>query len=99
MNAELTEFMQRVDPEILESMSEVENFEAVVQMIYDDAQKTLGEITAPDGGCNMEMIAYLFAMQSQAVNKLVDELEELRPAIRFITSVLLGNTDAEVEDA
>lgn len=95
MEKHLVEFMQRVDPEIYAEMKTTENFEETVEEIYGQTQDVWAGITngPDDGDPNIEMIAYLFTMQNQAIERLIEEIEALRPSIRFITSVLLGNEE------
>jgi hypothetical protein len=40
----------------------------------------------------------MLSMQNKALNQIIEEVEELRPAIRFITSALLGNQEAETDE-
>lgn len=98
MNKKLEAYMKRVDPEIFEAMNGTENFKEVVESIHGDALEIQAKLGGIGSGTNVEMIAYLFAMQNKAINQLIEEIEDLRPAIRFITSVLLGNQEAEGDE-
>lgn len=101
MNKDLKVYIQRVDPDIYEALHETENFEAIVDAIKGDADEIMEQIIDPDPvggtGSNYEQIAYLFAMQNRALNQLIEEIEELRPSIRFLTSILLGNAEKEAD--
>lgn len=98
VNTKLEAYIKRVDPDIYESMSEIENFEEIVEAIHGDAGEIQAKLGGLGSGVNVETIAYLFSMQNRAINQLIEEIEELRPSIRFITSVLLGNVGKEEGD-
>jgi len=93
MDSNTEEYIKRVDPEIHEALGETENFEEIVDAIRADADEIEGKLEA--GGT--EYLAYMLSMQNKALNEVIEQLEELRPSIRFITSVLLGNTEEETE--
>lgn len=95
MNTKLEAYIKRVDPDIYEAMSEIDNFEEIVEAIHGDAGEIQSKLGGLGSGINTEVVAYLFSMQNRAINQLIEEIEELRPSIRFITSVLLGNEEQE----
>lgn len=97
MDKDVKAYMDRVDPGIIEALGETENFEEVAASLKEEADEIKDKLGGLGSGVNVEQISYLFAMQTQAINKIVDELQELRPAIRFIVSVLLGNEEQEEE--
>lgn len=98
---EVEAFMKRVDPEIYEHLKDNEAMSEVAADIKAEADELMQKIIDPSPlggtGCNYEQIAYRLAMQNQGINKLIEEFEELRPSIRFIVSVLLGNEEEESE--
>jgi len=100
LSEEAQAFLERMDSDLFE-LSEIEGFEEVAQSIYEESQAE-AERLCPGGEnvgvIDVERIAFVLTMQSEAINKLVDEIEALRPSIRFITSVLLGNQEAEADD-
>jgi len=92
---EVMNFLNRMDPDLAE-LADMEGFEETSQGIYEETQKEAEKLRKGEG-CDLERIAFLLTMQAEAINRLVDEVEQLRPSIRFITSVLLGNTEQEDE--
>lgn len=98
MNKNVEAFMKRVDPEIHEAMEGTDNYSEVAENIFADTEDVRTRLTTETGTVDIEMVAYLFSMQNQAINQLIEELQELRPSIRFITSVLLGNQEEETDE-
>lgn len=96
LSIKVEEFFARMDPDLLD-LQEMDGFEEVANGIYEETQKLSGELMLTGhnepGRVDVDRLAFILVMQSEAINKLVDEIEALRPSIRFITSALLGNTE------
>jgi hypothetical protein len=98
MDSNTEEYIKRVDPDIHEALGETENFEEIVEAIRADADEIRTRLETEQGTCNMEYLSYMLSMQNKALNQIIEEVEELRPAIRFITSALLGNQEVETDE-
>lgn len=98
ISSEERKFLERMDPSILE-MEGMEGFDETVGEVHNLTQALMKDLcNGRDArGFDLEQVAYVLTMHSQAIEKLVEQLEELKPAIRFITSVLLGNSEEETD--
>lgn len=98
MNKNVEKFLKKVDPDILDLEGQ-ENFEQVADEIYAETQELMRLIhnNTSNNGFDIEVIAYLLAMHNRAINALVEQNDEIRPVLRFITSALLGNDEGTDE--